>query len=1571
MRSLRLKSNKIQVNKNISMFLVIVLVITMITTGNLVVKAESNLIDFKLDSSNEVLVKNNEQVVVSYKGSIKGNVDIPSDTDNNNLKIEEAIFIVDLSQAMREYQRFSFTSNAMVNKIINSNFRHLNVGVIGYNENLYVANVIQNNNSEMKRISDVNEINNLQEPLTSLQNTEPMRRLFAENHLNNLFSNSENSNNNRNISKALDAADYILTNKGASDKGKAIVLITAGNAKLDYSNEQINKFKAKGYKVISLDISRNTSDNKLKELHNTLGGSENDYFVGTTDNMGNNFNFTDSDMQKVADSLNSGIVQSSDKTITPELTFDLGDEIKYLGCDTPGVNTKVEGNILKVYIPSIVYEKIANNLYNPDKTIIDLDLRFEVDDINNDKIATFKSAVIKYNNLNNKNVEKDIDTPIFRFGDEEVDESVDIRILEIEPADSFAITKYSKKYIQSGTEVASVQTENGEIKKIAIDHISMPEFIGKTDKINGAYDVIFIGRYIDSENITSTKNQDQLAYRDYGDGTITIQNKSSNINNDITNRKAEEIIEYINSGQLVYIDNSIISNNKDNNRRDLSSKNIYNRFKDISKSNLKSDEIDYSKEKLLQTIVNEYYSFNIADKSKRVSLEVNPPIGDNESDIQGDVNNRNLEFDINISDKFNKEANKEEDVNVNLYLDINGDGLYKEDELFVTENCKLSSSVKLNYVVPYDFVGYLSWKVEVVREKSNGYSENCKTYMTGEMLLRQVSGKKKIRVLEVSPYETQYLFDKIGQTESQWHLGNLNLQENERFQKLISSLPDYDIDITTISMGEFNTSDEKLNGNYDMIIFGFADNFRSWDLKDKGITKIEEFIKTGQGIMLTHDTLTVSGLENFKKIFNSNESENLAGLTNELTLAHMNKLEWPNFQTKEVYQTNSGIITKYPFLLDDTISIRRTHGQWYQLDLENEDVIPWYTGTPNTVWSSGTSGQNSNGSIKDYSNGIEEDPLADELEKELIRNYGSIDSANRSIESDDNWFTNNLKVKDGVSYDGLNTNTEYINQYDVRNNYYTYSSGNITFSGTGENNKERNTPYPTSELELFVNTIIKAERLANHAPVINTTIPELKDETVLIPYNKDYVFDVTPTDIDQDNVKLTIQIEMKSDNGDTEIIYEDELQKQGTTRTITIPSSKWNNEFDKVFSIKIEAEDEHGAKSQKVYIMETSKDILLNVEYDGGKGLVGEDIVSSIVLSNTEDSNISSIKLEIGEYSEALFNKVELSKNEFDALNDGKVETTLFTNTKVEVNGSYIPINISFKAGNRDIVMQTIIPIYSKEPYINVNIKSDVDIEDDFLPQVLLSTLEKIVDTKDGYSASWNNEQEIILNSDKYKVEIGNLTDKALVIGKYELRRSEEGEVEDSVSDNLFEINYYYPEAYIDITLVNAVSNLKHGLYKGFDNYGKVEILENPTGFEVVNNMTVNYGSTFTIGGNGAIINLELPLKLVPYKNETEENLNNIKLYKSVNNNGKYSYEELSFNIKRDMLFNGNKESYGINYVIKINDIIQGDTDILMTYTADIPYSEYQQQYTNKITIGNLSKDVRVFTTSSELPDLY
>lgn len=47
--------------------------------------------------------------------------------------------------------------------------------------------------------------------------------------------------------------------------------------------------------------------------------------------------------------------------------------------------------------------------------------------------------------------------------------------------------------------------------------------------------------------------------------------------------------------------------------------------------------------------------------------------------------------------------------------------------------------------------------------------------------------------------------------------------------------------------------------------------------------------------------------------------------------------------TKMVEQTNKGSITMYPYKIEEQIAVAETHAQYYELDMEDDDIVVWYT----------------------------------------------------------------------------------------------------------------------------------------------------------------------------------------------------------------------------------------------------------------------------------------------------------------------------------------------------------------------------------------------------------------------------------------------------------------------------------------------------------------------------------------------------------------------------------------------------------------------------------------------------
>lgn len=157
-------------------------------------------------------------------------------------------------------------------------------------------------------------------------------------------------------------------------------------------------------------------------------------------------------------------------------------------------------------------------------------------------------------------------------------------------------------------------------------------------------------------------------------------------------------------------------------------------------------------------------------------------------------------------------------------------------------------------------------------------------------------------------------------------------------------------------------------------------------------------------------------------------------------------------ETYTIEQVNEGAITEYPYILPTSIQVASTHAQYWTVDLES-----------------------------DTNNDDESDLVV--------------------------WYCIN-KRSSGQDYYEKTPN-------DVRNNYYIYNKGNITYSGAGH--------YPISsdeEIKLFINTMIAAYNAQLKAPeisIVENGEPEADDlESVIIPYDTT----VTPEEIGADFINF-------------------------------------------------------------------------------------------------------------------------------------------------------------------------------------------------------------------------------------------------------------------------------------------------------------------------------------------------------------------------------------------------------------------------------------------------------------------
>ena len=294
----------------------------------------------------------------------------------------------------------------------------------------------------------------------------------------------------------------------------------------------------------------------------------------------------------------------------------------------------------------------------------------------------------------------------------------------------------------------------------------------------------------------------------------------------------------------------------------------------------------------------------------------------------------------------------------------------------------------------------------------------------------------------------------------------------------------YKVNITAMTTDKFNEEYGNIN-DYDMVVLGFADCFGYSDVNESAAQAITDYINTGKALLFSHDTVSFTSLSakeylvwknsawsyagdywspnistRFRNLVgmnrygvSANDAENgneyvpessagtkipeIQGISNFTLMRFSSGYKYPynpsktinsnTMNTTKVDKLNDGQVTQYPFRIDESISVAKTHAQYYQLDME----LP-----------------------KDA------EGKAQEEDKVMV------------------WYT--LEAENGANNYFSDTASDAIN------NYYIYSKANITYTGAGHSKMLDSNGKATSisELKLFVNTIVKALAAGNFAPEV-------------------------------------------------------------------------------------------------------------------------------------------------------------------------------------------------------------------------------------------------------------------------------------------------------------------------------------------------------------------------------------------------------------------------------------------------------------------------------------------------------
>ncbi|WP_339220691.1 DUF5057 domain-containing protein [Paenibacillus sp. FSL H8-0332] len=642
-----------------------------------------------------------------------------------------------------------------------------------------------------------------------------------------------------------------------------------------------------------------------------------------------------------------------------------------------------------------------------------------------------------------------------------------------------------------------------EFPDFTVVTMSMKRFVALRDDLDGQYDGIFIGKGTYSPVTLGNLKDKDVSVRSAAMNTSLIQN-------DITRLRVDDINKlFIMKGlYVIFHEQTFLDQEKPEARQGI----LYEAFNPLRRTSASKSNVLF----LTDSGIKDFFNRLKTDSSK---LKQRPQLQITNSDeirnyVPASTGGKiyapgdKLKFNFNVSNTTDL-ANHP--MTAKLYINLDKSIAMGEQQVVASVKVNKANST-LEYILPRTFSGLLYWKLEISDPTSFA---QLKSYERGSIRYR--NEKTVIRVLQITP---------PGSSTTPIHESSLKKSINMN-QDFLSN-EDYKLDITVMNIDEFNyyiestfanTREYGLNGVYDMLLFGFRDEYYSKTImKPLSITAVKEFInESKQSAMFTHDTvINLYGgntwVDNFKEITGQKDPV--------VNLGH-NALN----PSKKVTPVNDGLLMQYPFYLSQQTGsgtqnnigepkVAKTHNQYFTLDLEDRTVVPWY----NTISESG-------------------------------------DATKRT--PDDSW-----------------------------NHYYTYSKGNVTYSGTGHlfgsNLSSSESVFPEWEQKLFVNTMYRAFMGANHAPSITAYSPI--EGTVIPSYQDKLTVSYSVADLDLKDRTLTTNLKFIV-NG-TELTSPDYMihnRRVGSEETITQTFKNPLSESGNI-EIMITAQDDQGASASPVII---------------------------------------------------------------------------------------------------------------------------------------------------------------------------------------------------------------------------------------------------------------------------------------------------------------------------------------------------------------------------------------------------
>lgn len=662
---------------------------------------------------------------------------------------------------------------------------------------------------------------------------------------------------------------------------------------------------------------------------------------------------------------------------------------------------------------------------------------------------------------------------------------------------------------------------------VEITTMTTSEFVGHIDDLNTKYDMIYLGD--DAEDLDYSGNfrpDEQVLYYHVGGNKWALyelqglmnhdyvtngsQRKAATVGerdlttgttigsvrgsgNDITKEIKNKLVNFAKSGYPVVVAGDIYSKNKETISTKLvdNSSYIYDFLNEV-----KGFDNVYREGEIT---ADEDINFYAELPKPKIELSSSPPsaIGTGNGPSDEFLTGENMTFQFQIIDEAQASpANAE--YNCELYIDLNCDGNFsnteKLEDIAVMQNgnviqpdndgtyhLSLNTDYTVSRKIPQEYIKLMPWKLVVtnnnnseIRTSKIGYTKRQNTNSTANT----------IKVLQIIPNPST---DPNAQCT--W-----NLATDTTFKSLFEEVKDFDVQISTITVGNYETqhsTDATYLNQYNMLIIGFCDGAGYGDnygennptnFSAEGAQRILEFANTGKSVILAHDNTSSSVYDRtaqdgdgiwygwayyFNQILRAASGMDRYGITAPQSTSNILK------QAKELdaHEQSTDWNTVFKNSSDMAYFLNKNKEKTYSetQGFTNGKLRIAVTdrGSETVTETTTTASQVNEGAITEYPYKIDKKITVAETHFQyyqlaLEENADEDDSGDLVV-----WYC--LGDKDNKTGNGYYNHSPN----DVRNNYYIYSYKNIIYTGVGHSNVQNNNNN-LMEKKLFVNTIIAA-----------------------------------------------------------------------------------------------------------------------------------------------------------------------------------------------------------------------------------------------------------------------------------------------------------------------------------------------------------------------------------------------------------------------------------------------------------------------------------------------------------------